>query len=1790
MGRIMSQTFRRSSVVLFAISLGFGVFTGFSGLAGSGGGGSALARSSGAAYVNTRLAKDAARYEAYLKKNWTTKNSDASKLRISGERILRAGKDPRAASRWFAAAVVANGRDAKAWLGLARALLAIKPDRNNGSERYRLPVNGAASAYIAYQRASRKSLKAEALFVLAQGLKRRSYWRSAIDSLKASLQLVSSRKVQKAYELLRAEHGFRVIDYKTDSDAARPRLCVKFSENLARGDVDFAKFISINGKDPQAVSAEARQICVDGLKHGQRYEIQLRAGLPSAIGENLIKTSKFAVYVRDRSPAVRITGRSYVLPNKGQQGLPLVTVNTDKVSIEILKIGDRSLAATVQDGHFQKQLRSWQLDDIRNKSGVSIYKGEMSVVNKLNKDVATAFPVSQEIPSLKPGVYVMAAKPLAGKRRDIATQWFIVSDLGLSVLTSDNGIHAFVRSLASAAPRPGIDVRLIARNNEVLGSAKTDANGYAHFAAGLARGEGGLAPAILVAQSAGADYAFLDLATSGFNLTDRGVKGREPPGPLDAYLYSDRGVYRPGATVFLTGLVRDRAAHAAKLPVTLVIARPDGVEYKRYALTDEGLGGRSKSVKLGRSVMTGTWRARLYADPKADPIAQIKFLVEDFVPERMELKLAAKSQAITADKGSKIAVAGRYLYGPPAANLSLAGDIIVRASSKPIAGLEGYQFGLAGKTIAPTRASYTSLPRTDKDGKAMLDLKLPPLPQTARPLQAQIMIRLLEAGGRSIERSLVMPVDLRQPRIGIKPAFKDNHLGEDQVAAFDVKFLNGNGQAVAAKGLKWQLLRLNRQWLWYRQNGSWRYERVTYRRRIASGSLDINAGGIGKIRSKVGWGDYLLEVSRQADSAAAASASAAAHAPIVTTVAFSAGWWSDDGADSPEVLDVALDRKSYKPGDVARLRINAKTAGKAMIAVLNNGLVTSKMVDVPKGGSEVPITVDGNWAPGVYVTATLYRPMDSKAKRMPGRSIGLRWLALDSAARTLQVKLDLPKKVKSGGRLRVPVKLAGLKPGERAYVTVAAVDVGVLSLTRFKSPAPQKWFYAQRRLGTEIRDFYGRLIDGMRAERGRMHVGGDGPGGMSIQGAPPAEKPLALFSGILQVDAKGSARADFDLPDFNGAVRVMAVAWSEDKVGSGTANVIIRDPIALLASAPRFLTMGDETRLTVDMHNVEGPAASYTLSVERENEAGLKTSLASREITLKQDERRFERIAIKADEIGLATYSLQVTGPNGIDVRRSIELDVKPPANDIRRTMLTSLKPGASLKLTSDLFASLIKSRSRLTVNVGPSARLDVPGILNALDRYPYGCAEQTVSRALPLLYSNALAVQVGIATDVALKSRVQAAIEHVFEMQDSSGAFGVWGPSSTDMWLTGYVSDFLTRAVEAGYKVRPAPMRQALDRLQNFVSYAQDFDKGGESLAYALYVLARNGRAPIGELRYYVDTRLNRFASPLAKAQLGAALAMMGDQPRAETAFAAAMADLGKPDDGRSRADYGSTLRDGAALLTLVSETPLARSAAGKSKTARLLDVVAKAYAAKRYTSTQEQAWTVLAARALSQKAKRARLKIDGKAHAGALMRSFKAGKNGKAGALAGNGVTISNEGAEPIDAVITVMGASATPEPAASHGLRLERSYYTLDGKQVDLASATGGTAQLRQNDRLVVVLKIDAVEGGGRLLLADRLPAGLEIENPHLVDGGNLKALAWLKTTLRPRTTQFRDDRFVAAFNFFGRGRSQGSKSATVAYIVRAVTPGSFVHPAATVEDMYRPQRFARTASGRLIITAR
>ena len=614
-------------------------------------------------------------------------------------------------------------------------------------------------------------------------------------------------------------------------------------------------------------------------------------------------------------------------------------------------------------GDFERNLYGYTLNDIAEQKGEQVWTGEMKVEKELNQEITTNFPVNEAVPALQPGVYVLAAVPanaLTEEYAERATQWFIVSDLGLTAYSGSDGVHAFVNSLATTAPVSGVELRLIARNNEVLASKTTGADGRVAFEPGLSRGEGGLAPALLVASLASGDYAFLSLKSSPFDLTDRGVAGRDAPTGLDAYVFTERGVYRTGETVHVTALLRNAVSVAVPdVPLTLVVTRSDGVEYRRSVVPDQGIGGRSLDVPIISSAPTGTWRVAAFTDPKQPAIGEATFLVEDYVPDRLEFDLTTTATSISPASPAKIDVDGRFLYGAPASGLTLDGEINI-AKVTELPGFAGYVFGLDDDSDAEQddesdTIPLADLPETDSAGKASFTATLDKVPASTRPLQAEIVVRMAEAGGRAVERKLTLPITPSAPMIGVKPLFTGKALGDSDTASFDVVMVAPDGKAMAKTGLHWQLLRVDSKYQWYRNEGYWQYEPVKVTRRIADGTIDVSTDKPGRIAVPVTWGRYRLELT-----------TADPQGPE-TTFGFDSGWYAEASADTPDLLEIALDKPEYRPGDSMTVAVTARTAGEVTLAVIGDKLLSTTTAHVEPGTAKLPLSVGADWGTGAYV-------------------------------------------------------------------------------------------------------------------------------------------------------------------------------------------------------------------------------------------------------------------------------------------------------------------------------------------------------------------------------------------------------------------------------------------------------------------------------------------------------------------------------------------------------------------------------------------------------------------------------------------------------------------------------------------------------------------------------------------------------------------------------------------------------------------------------------------------------
>jgi len=782
---------------------------------------------------------------------------------------------------------------------------------------------------------------------------------------------------------------------------------------------------------------------------------------------------------------------------------------------------------------------------------------------------------------------------------------------------------------------------------------------------------------------------------------------------------------------------------------------------------------------------------------------------------------------------------------------------------------------------------------------------------------------------------------------------------------------------------------------------------------------------------------------------------------------------------------------------------------------------------------------------------------------------------VDVTGRTLDLTLQAPDRVEPNQTLSVPVAAVNGPAAEPVYMTVAAVDEGILQLTNFQSPDPVQALFGKTALDVALLDDYGRLLDPNQGAAAPVRSGGDQIGGAGLSVTPT--QTVALFSGPVTLDDQGQGRVTLDLPDFNGELRLMAVAWSETGLGAASQSLTVRDDVAAEIILPRFLAPGDEAQATITLDNISGPDGIYATRMRVDGVSVAETQL---ETPLSQGERRDAAVWLSSPEEDILQVALEVQGPEGFTAQSVYPLQVRSAYWPVTRLDRVTLAPGQSYTPDPQALAGFVPGSGLLQVSAAANP-IDVSQLYQALYRYPYACTEQLVSRASPLLYAGQLAHLAGEGAPEHAQADIQQAIETVLSRQSADGAIGLWrvGDRRAPPWVGVYAVDFLSRASDLGYAVPEAALDRALDTLQPIAQaelwrasgylnprpdtrYSQDTRQRVEdrSAAFALYVLAMNGRADRSRLRYLHDERLDQIESPLARAHIGTALAALGDEARATSAFDAAFDALGYDNQGDW---YQSPLRDLGGVMALAVEA---------GQTERLEALLASLIADMRDASglnTQEKAFLIHAAQSLSGGVETVPVAYSGdSATPEAVL--FDADSLARAGVF-------TNTGDRPIYITAMAQGAPVTPPAPVFQDLQMTKQLLDLTGAPVDVQ-------QIEQGDRMIIALTLQPQRAAtASYIIADLLPAGFEIEalvTPE--EAGATGPYRFLGDLSRPDIAEARDDRFVAAMD--GR-RDQPLR---LAYMVRAVTPGDFAFPGAVAEDMYKPDVFARTASTRLTIT--
>ncbi len=1238
--------------------------------------------------------------------------------------------------------------------------------------------------------------------------------------------------------------------------------------------------------------------------------------------------------------------------------------------------------------------------------------------------------------------------------------------------------------------------------------------------------------------------------------------------------------------------------------MTLVLRRPDGVEASRTALPPAPDAGFEQALALSPTAAQGNWTIEAFVDPSLPPVGRASVSVMDFVPQQLKVGLTATATATGAANGAEVrlsgAIDGRFLYGAPAAGLHAEGDLRLLRDEHPVAAAPQYSFGNADETI-PDALQTLTLDDADAAGHVAIDAAVKIPDGIGSPLRAAVTAGLVEPTGRAVKQTLSLPIHNHKLLIGIRKLFGDQ-VNEGSPAQFAVRAFNAAGEPVAAAGLHWRLYVENHHWDWWRENGSgsgWTFHTYTTEDEVASGTLDVQSGAPAELAKTLDWGEYRLAVSDDATGAA-------------SSVRLASGWNGSADADIPDRLAVETDRATVAVGDTAHIHVRGPFAGPAQVIVESAGrVIETRRIDLAADGATLDLVATADWGAGVHVLAEAFRPLAAASKpHEPVRAVGLAWVATDPAPHTLAVSVSVPATVTPRQSITVPVHVAGAHG--RAFVTLAAVDEGILQLTHFASPDPVAALLGRTRFGMDLRDDYGRLLEGT-ADVGALHEGGD-EGSLGGAGLPVTSiKVVSLFHGPVALDADGNATIPLDLPDFAGELRLMAVAYDHEAAGHAEATLTVRDPVVAELALPRFLAPGDVASVGVSLQDTDAPAGDYHLAVTATGAAawrGPGTIL----LHLDAGQRREARLDLAGSEIGIAHLTAELTGPGGLHITHQWDIAVRSPHPDLVVSQAATQAPGETYTAGAELLAPFVPGSVQMTIGYSATGAIDVPGLLQSLYTYPFGCTEQLSSAALPLLYFNDARLLGRPANDHSAQDhstqaggvhqRVQAAIGTMIDRQDATGQFGLWrvGDGNASTWLNVYVLDFLLRAREAGFAVPDSVTANSARWIEHSLQSGDEESDDGAyaqppapTRAYAAYVLARSSRVDPSSLRT-LAAELSRHdgmvawhngetAAPMALADLAGAQSLMGQTNLAESTFASAIANLGAasvPPWWRN-AYYWSPLREEAGVLAVAAET--GHDAAVSTLMARL----ARQHLDPDQLNTQEKAWLLMAAHALAKRGTTRSLALNGNA---AETVALPYAVSPDAAALS-RGVSVRNGDDKPLFRTVTLRGAPIQAPPALQNGFHLQRQAYALTGERMN-------DAALRQTDRFIVVLSgsVDT-DQFRRAMVIDPLPAGLEIEAPVLRED----SYPFLGELTQLRAHEERDDRFLAAFDVGVDPRNGGGDDVDdnktdplddnefrIAYVVRAVTPGHFVRPETIVQDMYRPDVMARTGAGQTSVTAR
>lgn len=1566
----------------------------------------------------------------------------------------------------------------------------------------------------------------------------------------------SSKLIRKLPRL-----AVQYVDWR-DGDAQGYAAHVQFNTEIETKGIEDHLHVTPNVEGLKVTVSHDQGIMLQGDWQSEtQYTIEIGAGYRNPDASALDKPLRYTTNPGTIPPYVGFAFEDALyFPRRGEGEFPVLTRNVASIDYRLHRLFENNFVAGLQD------LRNKNFYSLRSQWSEQLAEQKVEIQGPEDRIHKTVAPLDTLLPNGARGLFVLEGRANNGRT---AHKLMVNTDLGVLAHWENDHLVAFVHDLFTLVPVAGARVTVYSNKNQLLGEGTTGSDGKVR----VSDWEGGLGTPALLTASIDGDFTYLDLYRRN-DATPASV-GADAPYATDAYdafLYADRDLYRPGETAHLRFLVRrGYTAPAANVPLKLTVHQPNGAEMVDTAITMNDRGTAEYTLKTEKAWPTGKYWVRLGVPGDHRNLGSLAINVEEFVPSQIEVALDVATAHFIAGNEYPAQVTARHLFGTPASDRTGALYAMISAGGFQPDGYDGFSFGHNDTTFRDRVDAGEQ--DTDAEGVAAFSLSFPRDARLTQPMRAQVVAEVSEEGGRPVTKTLERTLFGGAIVPGLR-ARVDETPGEVRV---DIAALSPAGEAAALETIQVTLER--RDWSYYvRRYADHDSPEFTQRYdEVQTLEVPLTAGRGEAVFRPQGWGSYRLRVHSP-------------ETPLYATQQFyhSGYYTSLLKEDAPSLVSIKLDGEDYAVGETAQVVLEAPFTGRAVVVMQNAGILGMETVAFEDGKAHLAVALTQEHFPNFWLEVTaIYTAEPGTTQMHPYSSFGMAFVPVQDPALQLDIAFpDLPDTVRPAQR--IPVSLAVTSAGApvaNAEITLAAVDAGILNITDYATPAPYAWLTRPRHPNLQRNHYY----DGVAYDFLKTPIGGDAAALAKRIGDDMEHwiDTVSLWSGTLLTDADGRVETSLDLPEFNGRLRLMAVASATNgALGSDDARLLVTRPYVMRPSLPRFVYPDDDFEATLSFFN--NSESAVTMDWRAVAGGSLVAGEEQGSVAIEAKAEASLRVAMTATESGPATvaFTADVRAADGNRIEtleRTMPLPVRTPAVYQQHRELVLIHPGESITLENTRFVENNQLETGLILSASPGIQLFEA--LEDLIQYPYGCVEQTTSRLMPmyLLKQSPLIEAIAGNEVMNIDNFLRAGVDNLLAMQTADGGLAMWrggqesypyGSVYAMHLLTllrrdglipvpdepfGHLADYVWKvgAGEAGMSGRYSPARQASQQLQR---------------AYALYVLALGGKL---EALQRIESLAPGDYPRTARYLLAAALAINNPEHPGIPLLLAAVPD--EIYDARElRGALNSRIRNEA--MELLSRSALDDTPEAKALLAEQLIQWLKT---QRYGSTQEKAFVISALGVylseLSRNLDQTNAEVSGP-ETTARLAGGDILRQSTTGAPARGAYLVHNQGQNILYASFMSAGIpQEAPVEVVAEGLRVTRTLKTRDGEIVD--------GDLQQGQSYRVELQLRPENGLENVVVADLLPAGVEVENARLI---GIESDRTGSEELSPEYIDVRDDRVIIAYDTLPHRTN--ARVHTFTYQVRAVTPGIFLHPGTNAECMYDPTIRARSASSLLRVVAR